>query len=415
MKNTSKAHPVVFACLLTAFTLRAGGEWTRFRGPNGTGISTASTVPAKWTGEDYNWKVELPGRGHSSPVLWGNRIFVTAAKKETGARIVLCLEVSAGNILWKREYESETYRMNRDNSYASSTPAVDKDHVYVYWTAPEEVTVLALDHKGKEVWRRNLGPFKSRHGSGTSPMIFEDTLVLTNDQLNDSFLIALKAKNGETRWRLERKSGKTAYSVPTVYTKNKGCPELIFTSTMHGVTSVDPKTGKINWELEKAFPERVVSSPVAGSGLLFGTCGVGGRGKRFVAVRPGSKEEGTEPKVVYELKRRIPYVPTPLAKDGLLFLLSDTGFATCLRASSGEKLWQERLGARFYGSFVWVEGRLYAVSRKGVVFVLKASEKFELLARNQLGETAFTTPAVAGGVMYIRTLSHLLSIGGKGK
>lgn len=156
-------------------------EWTRFRGPNGTGISHATGIPIKWADTDYKWKATLPGAGHSSPVLWGDRLFLTCGDKETAQRIILCLKAGDGSTLWEKRCDSAATVVNKDNSLASSTPAVDADHVYTTWTTREETILLALDHAGKEVWRRNFGEFISEHGSGVSPIVVGDLVVLPND------------------------------------------------------------------------------------------------------------------------------------------------------------------------------------------------------------------------------------------
>jgi len=302
--------------------------------------------------------------------------------------------------------------VNKDNSFASSTPAVDAHHVYAYWTTKEEVTLLALDHAGKEVWRRNFGEFISEHGSGVSPIVVGDLVVLSNDQEGNSSLIAVDRKTGADRWTVLRTTSKAAYGTPCLYHPEGGPPELVFMCQSHGITSLDPATGKENWELKDTFPLRVVVSPVLADGLFVGSCGVGGIARRFVAVKPGSKKNGTEPAVVWEQKQSIPYVPTPIAKDGKLFLWTDNGVVRCLRAATGEQLGEVRLKDLFYGSPVWAEGRLYCISRKGVVHVVGADEKLEPLAANPLGEGSHATPAIAGGVLYLRTFSHLIAIGG---
>ncbi len=383
--------------------------WPRFRGPNGSGLAPSAPIPTQWGEKDYRWKVALPGKGHSSPVVWGERLFVTSGLKD-GTRVVTCLSVRDGRKLWERRFPSKPHSMNPLNSYATSTPALDAERIYLYWATPEAVTVVALDHDGNDVWQRNLGPFDSQHGGGVSPIVFDDLLVVPNDQRGKSFIIALDCRTGETRWKLDRRSVKAAYSTPCIYQPKDGPPELILTSTSHGVTSVDPRTGKVNWEFPRAFPLRVVSSPVVACGLIVGTCGVGGSGRRLVAVRPGSRD-GRKPQLAYELKKNVPYVPTPIAVGDLLFTLAENGTVTCVRAATGERVWQGRLGGRFYGSFVHVDGRLYAISRKGEVFVIAASEKFELLGRTPLGEPSQATPAVAGGRMFLRTFSHLFCIG----
>jgi outer membrane protein assembly factor BamB len=206
---------------------------------------------------------------------------------------------------------------------------------------------------------------------------------------------------------------KAAYGTPTLLRPEGGPPELILTSNAHGVTSLDPKTGQVNWELKDAFPLRVVHSPVIASGLIVSSCGVGGVARRFVAVQPGSKKDGKEPKIVWEQKQGIPYVPTPIAKDDKLFLWTDNGVVRCLKGATGEQLWEGKTGDMFYGSPIWVEGRLYCISRKGVVHVVSAGDSFALLATNPLGEGSHATPAVARGTLYLRTFSHLVAVGGK--
>ena len=329
----------LWLALALATLAGAGGEtedWTRFRGPDGSGISAATAVPVRWTEQDYNWKVELPGEGHSSPVTWRDKVFVTCGEKATARRTVLCLRAADGAVAWSRHFASTRHHLNPLNSYASSTPAVDAQRLYVKWTSTEEVTVAALDHAGKEVWRRALGPFDSEHGGANSPILCGDLVVVANDQRGKSSLVALDRATGATRWQLARRSAKTAYSTPIVYRPEGAPPELVFTSMSHGVTSVDPTTGKVNWEVPDVFRLRVVASPVVAAGLIVGTCQVGGTGRRLVAVRPGSKARGAPPTLAYELKKRLPGVPAPLAKDGLLFLWTVRGEVSCLRAATGE-------------------------------------------------------------------------------
>jgi len=422
----------MLACLSLAFgALAEEQEWSRFRGPNGDGISDAATMPVTWTDRDYNWKVALPGLGHASPVVWGDRIFLTCADAETARRTVLCLAASDGRTLWRRDYPSETYQQHRSNSYATATPAVDADGVIVTWTSPEEVVLLALDLDGGPTWRRNLGTFVGTHGSGSSPILVGDLVVMASDQGDPallarlmgreppdtppgkSYLIAVDRKTGQTRWQVPRRTTLAAYSTPCVHRCDDGRSELIFTSTSHGITAVDPATGKINWEVADIFRDRCVGSPVSAAGLAIAGYGHGIRGSLVVAVRGGSGAEGKEPKIMYEVTTSVPLVPTPLVQDGRLYLWADDGVVTCLDVSTGEVIWRERVGGSFYGSPVCVASRLYCISREGVVVVLAASEKFELLARVPLGEPSCATPAVSAGVMYLKTDAHLFSLGGK--
>jgi outer membrane protein assembly factor BamB len=189
---------------------------------------------------------------------------------------------------------------------------------------------------------------------------------------------------------------------------------LVFTSHAHGITSVDPRTAQVVWEVKSAFADRVVSSPVIASDLIIGTCGKGGSGKRLIAVQPAKAGEPTEPKEIYRIEdRSATYVPTALAIEGLLFTVHDQGYISCLRIATGEQLWRQKPAGRFYGSPVYAGGKLYCITTAGDVVVTRAAPSYELLAVNPLGEKSHATPAIADGRMYLRTFSHLISIGPK--
>ena len=389
-------------------------DWPRFRGPNGSGIAEATNAPTQWTERDYRWKITLPGPGHSSPVVVSDKVFVTCADEATAKRIVLCLNAKNGDVLWRKQFDSSTFKKHRDNSFATSTPAADGRHVYIYWTTPEEITLMALNHDGSEAWKKSLGPFAGQHGSGTSPIVYNNMVIVGNEQEgNSSCLYALDAETGATKWTTPRRTSVAAYSTPFVRENHDGLPELVFSGSSHGISALDPYTGAVRWEYANAFPLRVVGSSIEAGNLIVGTCGEGGVGRRLVALKPPSGKE--EAALAYELKTGIPYVPTPLEKDGLLFLWGDNGLVSCLRSGTGEKLWQEKLEDSFYGSPVSVQGRLYCVSRKGVVYVLAASDQYRFLGKNDLGEGSHATPAVAGGALFFRTFTHLMAIGGDAK
>jgi len=403
--------------LLTSASLCPAQEWTRFRGPNGTGVSEATSVPAEWTDRDLNWKVTLPGIGHSSPVLWEDKIFLTSAFEDTATRLVLCLRADDGQIVWQRKYSSSLHTKHKFNSFASSTPCVDAEAVYCCWSTPEEYTLLALDHEGTEIWRANLGSYVSQHSCGVSPIVYGDLVILGNDQGDEkhqgtSSLVAVDRRTGEVRWKLDRQTATVAYSTPCVYQPEGGRPELIFNSESHGITSVDPASGQVNWEIG-VLSKRSVSSPVVAGGLIFGSCGSGGGGNYAVAVRPPAGSRSS-PEIAYKVETSAPYVPTPVALGDLVFLWSDNGIVTCLRAATGATVWQKRVGGNYHGSPVCAGGKLYCIREDGEVTVVAAADEFKLLGRNPLGEESRSTPAVADGRMYLRTYSHLISVGGAG-
>lgn len=405
----------VIGCYLAVqfASMAAGQEWTRFRGPNGAGQSDAATIPVSWAENEHLWKVELPGIGHSSPVLWGERIFLTSADPANGTRFVLCLSATDGAKQWTQAFPSKTHQIHQQNSLASSTPAVDEQHVYCAWATPEEFAVAALGHDGKQVWRANLGPFVSQHGFGTSPIVHGDLLIITNDQDADSFLIALDKSSGQTRWKIPRKvldKQNTSYAAPLLYQPPAGPVELIVASWAHGLTSIDPKSGKTNWEAE-VLERRPVGSPILVDGLILANCGEGSGNNSVVAVRPGSAD-GREAEVLYKIDRTsAPYVPTMVAHGSLVFLWGDRGVVTCIDSRSGKQHWHERVGGTFSSSPVRVSDRIYGVSADGEVVTLAATDIFKVLGRSSLGESTRATPAVAGGRMFLRTESHLIAVG----
>ena len=391
-------------------------DWTRFRGPNGSGVAAATELPTEWTEADYNWRVELPGEGHSCPVIWDDQVFLLSASRETATRYVICLGTETGEERWRREFTSESHKIHARNTFASATPAVDADHVYVAWSTPEKTSFIAFDHTGEIQWEHDLGPFASSHGFGTSPIVFKDLVILCLQQrkpdrngprIPSSSIVAVDRKSGEIRWQTERLSEVVSYAVPCIYTPPTGDPELICMSTAHGIFSLDPESGEENWAIE-VFDKRTVSSPIIVDGLIFGTTGSGGGGNYVVAVQPEPR-----PELAYEIKRQAPYVPCPVAKDGLLFLWSDKGIVTCVRAETGEQIWQQRVGGNYSGSPIIASDHLYCIDEDGVVVVLAAADEFKLVGKNPLGEGSRSTPAVADHRLYLRTYSHLVSIGGK--
>lgn len=398
--------------LLTIASTVMGQEWPRFRGPNGLGISDARTIPATWTDKDYRWRVEVPGIGYSSPVVSGTRLFITSGLEDDATQVVTCLSTADGASLWEKRLASAPHPRNQLNCYASSTPALDGDSLYCIWAEPQRLSVVKLDQQsGQERWRRDLGPFLAEHAIGASPIVFEEIVIVPDEQDGASSIVALDRQTGQTRWQAERRTEKTAYATPCLYQFDDGTVQLLVNSWAHGFSALDPRTGKALWELP-IFKYRVVGSPAVAAGLVFGSCGTGGVGKQMFAVRPGNPAKGAPPEVAYELTGSLPYVVTPVGSGDLLFSWYDKGVVTCLEASSGKIVWKERIGGEYFASPVCVGERLYGASRAGQVVVLAASRQFKELARIDLGERTNSTPAVAGGVMYLRTVSHVMAIGG---
>jgi len=402
---------LMFCGALLFSPLSQGQEWPRFRGADGTGLGKGESIPVSFDQSDHDWHVDLPGPGHSSPVLWGNKLFLNWARDEEGKRGLVCLDARTGKQNWSWETTFEAYRHHRDNSFAASTPVLDESRAYLSWISGERFIVEAVSHEGNPVWRRDLGAFSGRHGAGASPIVISGTVIAGNDNRTaDSFLVGLDAATGKTRWKHERKSEAASYVTPTPYYPDDGPVQVIFCSPPHGISSINPEDGALNWETGGIFILKSVASPVVAGDLIFATAGRGGGGCESASVRPGK-----EPETVYSLKDDIPYVPTPIVVKDRMFVLSDRGVVTCVEAGSGKVLWKEMIGGSYYASPVSVNGKIYCASRQGEMVVFEAGPEFRLLARNRLPGKTFSTPAIANGRMYIRVSDSLICLGGKKK
>lgn len=408
---------VIAACLFAIHApLGQAQEWTRFRGPNGSGINDRQALPVEWSKDNILWKKEIPGEGHSSPVIWGERVFITSTNGKTGERTVLCLQGDTGKTLWQKEFPAKKYKMHKKNSGASSTPTVDANHLYLAWGTPAECLMTALDHDGKLVWQTDLGPYKGNHGFGPSPILFENLVILANDQDKKGYIVALDKSNGQQVWKLPRNSGNATYSTPLLF-QPKGKPaELIVTNWKHGMTSIDPKSGKVNWEksiFEPNKAERAIASPILAGDLILGTCGFVTAQKHFVAMRAPAVNGEKEPVEVWRMERGVSYLPTPLYHNDRVYLTTEKGVASCVNAQTGQVVWEERIANVFYSSPVSDGKHLFCLSIDGDVYVLSLGDKLNVVARNSLDEGSQSTPAISGGRLFLRTDHHLICVGRK--
>ena len=411
-------HRSLFLALSAALILigeAAAQEWTRFRGPNGTGVSEVKGIPVTWTEKDYRWRVELPGESHSQPVIWGDKIFMESSAGQGKERMLVCLKKEDGKELWVKKYPMPTPPPgNKNSGYANSSPVADKDRVIACFASTEQFLVKAWDHAGKEIWTVNLGPFKSQHGLGTSPIIYDDRVIVCNDQDGDSFVVALDVKTGKVIWKCARKGAEqnTAYGTPCVIQRKGFGPEILTSSFAHGISSIDEKTGVMLWEA-KIFDKRAVASPVVVGDLVFGSCGQGDGGSVMGAVRLGGKGDVTASHLAYKIQGAIPYVPTPVAFGERLYVLADGGFLTCLEPASGRIVWKERIGGKYFASPIVVDGRIYCLSVAGEMVVIATGDEFKVLGRSPAGEGSHSTPCVDGERIYVKTFTHLVCLGGK--
>jgi outer membrane protein assembly factor BamB len=383
-------------------------NWSRFRGDNGTGISDQKGIPTSWSDGNYSWNIELPGVGHAAPIVWGDNLFVTSSSERGFVRRLLCLDPGSGKEKWQREIAMSDSHKHNKSSWASSTPVTDGKLVYVAFADIERYLVSAYDFDGKLVWRRSLGEFESQHNLGVSLCLFDGMLICPKDQKGPSRVVALDAATGKTRWSTVRDHRETSYATPIVVPGKDGKPQLICVSGNMGITSLNPYTGVMNWQ-GQSFPLRTVASPVYGNGLLIASCGQGGRyGVQQMAVSlEGDLDEDGRAKIVWERKKVLPYVPTPVVYDGHLYEWSDTGIVACVNLSDGKDIWVKRLGGDFSGSPVCIDGKLYCIAEDGEVVVIAASPEFKELGRTQLGDPSHSTPAIANGRLFLRSFHRL--------
>lgn len=394
-------------------------EWTRFRGPNGSGVGDAPPMPAKFDEADFEWIVDLPGTGHSSPVLWGEKLFLTVADKEEGKHKVVCFDSISGEQHWEWSEAFQEHHKHNFNDFASSTPVVDERAVYVTWTSGTETRALALDHAGKELWAHAWQGFSSDHGSAASPILVDGTLILHTDNVEarKSYIYGINPADGTELWARERVTPAedqkhiTSYSTPVISNcGGRAC--VVFLSTNHGWLGLDPKNGEEIWSHEDEYTFRSVGSIAENDGVVFATMGSGGAGKQSAALK---LNDSGKPEVMYSLgiKDGLSYVPTPILHDGLLYLWGDNGVVTCRDAATGEEIYKERAGGgQFFSSPVLVDDKIYGASRDGLVVVIKTGRAFEKLAENKLDSGINATPAIANGRMFIRTDTHLMSLKG---
>ncbi len=410
-------------CLnLTTLPEASAQNWPQFRGPGSQGISVETGLPVQWSAtSNVIWKTTLPGPGHSSPIVWGDRIFLTAFRSERmsnayaaryllsarGQLVVLALDKSSGKILWERAVKASSIEaLHPANSPASPTPVTDGRYVYVYFGS---AGLVAFDFNGTVVWEKRLGPFPSDWGSASSPVLYGSTLLLNVDTDGDDFLLAVDKTTGTTIWQTPRGHVTRSWSTPIIWNAN-GRDEIVVSGSQR-VKGYDPVGGKELWTVD-GLTEWVAPTPVTAHGLLF-VASNGPGGNIIMAIRPGGSGNVTRSHVAWRYERGAPYTPSPVVVGDYLFAVRSGGLLTCLNAKTGVEVWQHRLPARgdYYASLLAGDGKIYALSEDGETTVIAAKPVYQLLSVNDMAERSMATPAVSGGRLFIRTDSALYSIG----
>lgn len=423
LQTPSKPSPRLLVCLLLISLLLPATpgfsqqNWPRFRGDNGTGVSDQKGIPTTFSPGDFAWNIKLPGKGHGSPIVWGDQLFVTSAS-ETGEqdggekRELYCINVTNGEIAWKKDMGFNTSHKHAKNSFASSTPCTDGEQVFVAFADEQKLILTAYSMEGELNWRRILGAFTSQHGFGVSLMVYHDLIILPKDMMGSSSIMAFEKQTGSPVWTIPRKERKTSYATPMILQREGFPDQLITVSGASGISAHVPETGEVIWTTEE-FPQRTVASPILAGGLIVASCGGGGRGSNLWAVSPDGTGDVTETHIKYQRKKELPYVPTPISYEGWLFLLNDQGLLSCVEAATGKNLWTHKAfegTTTVSSSMVCIDGKLYCIDESGNVAVVEAGPEFKLLGRSTLGDRSHATPAVAGGRLFFRTFERLMCL-----
>ncbi len=395
--------------LIIAVCYPASAEnWPMWRGPRGDGTSLEKNVPTQWSDtQNIVWKTPIPGKGHASPIVWDDRVFVLSADKEKQQRLLLCLDRSDGKILWQQVVlEAPLERINALNSCASSTPATDGARVYVSFLDVDKMLIAAYNFEGHEVWAVHPGAFSSMHGYCSSPVLWKNMVIVNGDHDGSGYLVALDCVTGRTVWKTPRPNQTRSYCTPLI--GRMGGRNQLVLSGSKCVAGYDPDSGKPLWIIDGPT-EQFVASLVYNGELLFMTCGF----PQFFmqAIRPDGAGNVTKTHVVWQKDKDCSYVPSPVAVGPYFLVVSDTGIATCLDAASGRSLWRERLGPHYSASLVTANGLVYFLSDKGVMTVVRPGPKLEIVARNELDEETYASPALSAGQIFLRGISHLYCIG----
>ncbi|MFM8434541.1 MAG: PQQ-binding-like beta-propeller repeat protein [Planctomycetia bacterium] len=373
-------------------------------------------LPDDWDSIDWKWKAALPGDGHSSPVVFRGGVYAASADETAGKRFLTCHDAADGRLRWQREFAGPIDRRHAQNSSASGSVAASDHGVVWLWATKDNLRVEALSAAGEPLWHADLGPYACEHGFGASPAVWRDLVIVPIDHDGPSAIVALDAATGRERWRTARETARTAYSTPLVIDRgDRAMPQVVVASNAHGLTGLDPATGRLLWET-RCFPRRTVSSPVLAGPLVIGTCGEGGGDNLLVALPlptdlPPPGGQPLTPQPAYTLDRSVaPYVPTPVASGPRLYLWGDRGVVTCVKAATGETLWRGRVGGMFSASPIVAGGAVINVSAEGEVVAIADGDAFEVVGRTPLGETCRATPAAAGGRIYFRTTRQLFAL-----
>ena len=425
---------VFLLALVSVSTSLAHAEnWPMWRGPRGDGTSADSGFPLKLEG-NQTWRTELPGEGHASPIVWGDKVFTVACVADAEERVLLCLDRVTGRILWQSVVlKSPLESIHKLNSRASSTPATDGERVYTAFLDQTETdatraanaanppgsgevpkgtsVVSAHDFSGKLLWQVRPGLFSSKHGFCSSPILYKDKVIVNCDHDGDGYIMALNRADGKELWRIDRPNKTRSYCVPIIR-ELAGRTQMVLSGTKC-VASYNPDDGKLLWIIDGPT-EQYVASLVHSekTGLLYMTGGFPDH--HLLAIKPDGNGNVTDTHIVWRTNKGVSYVPSPIISGDYFLIVSDSGVAHCFDAKTGDIQWEERL-REHHASLVSAEGRVYFVNDFGTMRVVKPGATYDLQAESEVGGKVFASPALSDGQIFIRGDKTLTCIGKRSK
>jgi len=408
-------NSVLIAGLLVGFvTLLNSADaenWPGWRGPRADGTSLEQNVPTEWNAAHVLWKTAVPGAGHASPIVWGNRVVTATALPDEHDRALICFDRATGKILWQQTVaHGPLEKINRENSYASGTPVTDGKRVYVAFRVGDDIVVAAHDlADGKAIWTVQPGTHVGEWGFSTEPVLYKDKVIVDGDSKGNSFLIALARDDGRTLWRVDRGHRGISYSAPLIR-EMAGRVQLIQCGD-RCVTSFDPDTGKLLWSVDGPS-EEFVATPLYSerTGLVY--ISSSWPKQHLLAIRPDGHGNVTQTHIAWQDKKGAPYIPSFIIAGDFFISINASGAAYCYEAATGKMLWTERLG-RHHASPVLIDGLAYFINDEGVINVIKPGPAFHRVAQYELGEPCYASPAISEGQIFLRGFEHLFCIGKK--
>ncbi len=402
-------------------------NWPGWRGPQGDGISPETNIPTHWngeTGENIAWKIPALGSGHSAPIIWESKLFLTACVDSTQDRVLACYDRPTGKLLWQRTVlHSPLETKHALNSFASSTPATDGKTVYVSFlevdghtipapnvgnvrpVTPGRMAIAAYDFDGNQRWLVKPGEFISAHGYCASPVLYKNLVIVNGDHDGDAYILALDNQTGKTVWRTPRRHQTRSYVTPIIR-EVAGRTQLVFSGSK-SIVSLDPNDGSCHWSIEGPT-EQFVASMVFDGKLFYMAAGF--PTYHVLGIRPDGTGDVTDTHVAWHATNATCYVPSPVVVNGYLLVPDDRGTANCFNAATGERLWQKRLGKHYSASLVAAGGLGYFIADDGLTKVVKPGPDLDVIAENPLGEYCYSSPAIAHHSLFIRGEKHIFCI-----